>query len=532
MKDRSRSWNRHGLDLFDVAILVTLAVLSVWLLAFLLARVGPNHVWTGTDGPYIGDQLQYLGWIHDASRHLLIANPFDSVPGAADYLNPALVISGLFVRSGMTASLSYLLWTPVAVIVLFGAARGYCWRVLEATAQRRSALVLALFYISPVAVLTSHPSWLPALDRYFLPVISREMWAVLYLWGYPLTAIAVASLALCLLAYERDRVHGRVRPWAPLLGLLCAWMQPWQGATLLGVLVISEAALWFQGDRGRVPLFAASAGGTAAPLAYYAALSRFDSTWALGGRANFLVVPGLAIVVALLPLGLPAVLAYRLRAVTFQAVALRAWPIVAVGIYWTIAWSHFGTYPLHAFQGLSIPLACLAVTGACSIRIDVAAPVKVALGSLLVLLLLLPAGVQNLNAARSVGFSEAYGQDPYFVTDGEHQALDFLQHSALPGAVLAPIYLGQAVPAETGRQTWVGIFSWTPDYTQRVALADDLFSGRLSPARARALIKSSGARFLLSDCQENFDLERLVPSTLTGTRHFGCATVYRVARGS
>lgn len=223
VKSRSRL-DHDGIDLFDAAVLVILAGLSVWLWAFLLSKVGPDHIWTDTDGPYIGDQMQYLGWIQDASRHVLIANPFDSVPGPADYLNPALVVSGLLVRFGMTASASYLLWTPVAVIMLFGGARGYCRRVVQATSQRRLALVLALFFISPAAVLTNHPSWIPSIDRFYVPVVSREIWGVLYLWGYPLTAIAVASLALSLLAYERDRTDRRIRPWAPLLGLLCAWM--------------------------------------------------------------------------------------------------------------------------------------------------------------------------------------------------------------------------------------------------------------------------------------------------------------------
>jgi hypothetical protein len=530
VKGQDRRSSQFGIDPFDAAVLIALAGLSVWLLAFLLSKAGPDHVWTGTAGPYIGDQLQYLGWIQEASRHVLIPNPFDSIPGPADYLNPALIVSGLVERSGVTASTSYLLWTPVAVLLLFGAARAYCRRVLNATAQRRAALALALFYISPAAVLTAHPSWLPPLDRFFLPVVSKEMWAVLYLWGYPFTAIAVASLALCLLTYERDRTHRRVRAWAPLLGLVCAWMQPWQGATVLGVLVVSEAVMWRRGDRAHAPLFVTTAVATGAPLVYYSALGHLDPAWALAGRQNFVVVPAVAVLVAIVPLGLPALLAYRMPAPSIQVIMLRAWPVVALGLYWTIAWTHIGTYPLHALQGLSIPFACLAVMGVSSIRLNVAAALRTSIGAALVLLLLLPAGLQNLNEARSVGASSYFAQDPYFITSGEQHALSYLKQDAVSGPVLATLYLGQTVPAETGRQTWLGNISWTPNYTERTAQAAALFSGDLNRAQAVDLVRISMARFLLADCQQHADLRALLGPAITSARHFGCATVYQVSK--
>ncbi len=289
--------------------------------------------------------------------------------------------------------------------------------------------------------------------------------------------------------------------------------------------------MWRRHDMGHIPLFAATASATAAPLVYYWALGRFDPAWALAGRQNSVGVPALAVVMAVLPLGLPAILAYRLPVVTFQAVAVRAWPVVALGLFWAIAWTHIGTYPLHALQGLSIPFACLAVMGVSSIKLTMAPASKAALGSFLVILLLLPAGLRNLNDARSIGASRSYGQDPYFITVGEQRALNYLKHDSLAGAVLAPIYIGQTVPGETGRQTWVGIYSWTPNYARRVVLSDALFSGRLSPAQAVSVIKSSGARFLLSDCRENFDLNKSVRFLFVGTKRFGCSSVYRVASG-
>lgn len=528
--DNGGGRRRSPIDPFEAIAFLAFAGLSVWLLAVLLSKQGPNHIWTGTDGPFIGDQMQYLGWIQDASRHLFVSNPFRTTAGAADYLNPGLAVSGLLVRLGMSASLSYLVWKPVAVVVLFGATRAYAHRMFEGTAQRRIALVLALFYLSPVSAFVGHLGWLPALDRYFLPSVGSDMWPGLYLWGYPFTALAVAALAYTLLFYERDRVAGRLGPWPPLLGLLCSWMQPWQGATLVVVVVVSEVVMRVRGDRPRwaIPLLTAVA--TALPLAYYSLLSHVDPTWSLAGRENFLVVPALAILVALIPLGLPAVLAYRLRPVDFQSIALRTWPLIALGMYFFIANTHVGTFPLHALQGVSIPFACLAVSGASSIRWNLSGASKIALGVLTAVLLIIPAGIQELNGARSVGSLDPFGAEPYFITTGEQNALSYLKRNPVPGSVLAPVYLGQTVPAETGRQTWVGIFSWTPNYARRVALAEQLFSNRLNSTRAVALVRSSGARFLLSDCQHLVDLNGTLSSVLVGVRHFGCATVYQVSK--
>ncbi len=114
---------------------------------------------------------------------------------------------------------------------------------------------------------------------------------------------------------------------------------------------------------------------------------------------------------------------------------------------------------------------------------------------------------------------------------GERDAFAFLRQSPLPGAVLAPVDLGMAVPAETGRNTWVGIFSWTPDFTRRTFASAELFAGDLAPGPARALVRSSGVRFLLSGCSEHGHLASALAPVLATEHHFGCATVYEVRPG-
>lgn len=322
-----RRW-RMKVDAFDAVTFVAFAGLSIWLLVTLASKNSATRVWLGTDGTNAGDQMQYLGWIEQAAHHLAISNPFDVKASPADYFQPGLAISGFLVRVGMQASGAYLIWQPVAVLAMFLTVRGYVRRLLRGKAARRFALVLALFYVSPAAYLGPHVlTWLPPLSRFVLQPVVAEMWPGTYLWGYPFTSLSIASLLGALLLYEKDREEGKIRPWAPLLALVCAWLQPWQGATVLGVVVASELLLWLTGKRSGWALPVATSASAALPLGYYTLLGHIDPTWTLAGRVDFgLPVPIPAVAVALIPLGLPALLAYRLRPDSFQDVAVRVWP--------------------------------------------------------------------------------------------------------------------------------------------------------------------------------------------------------------
>jgi len=94
------------------------------------------------------------------------------------------------------------------------------------------------------------------------------------------------------------------------------------------------------------------------------------------------------------------------------------------------------------------------------------------------------------------------------------------------------VYLGQIVPAETGRPTWVGIYSFTPAYAERVDEATRLFSGQMTKVSAVSFVRSTGAKFVLSDCSHPQNLSSLLGSDLQATIHFGCASVYMVKRSS
>ena len=225
------------------------------------------------------------------------------------------------------------------------------------------------------------------------------------------------------------------------------------------------------------------------------------------------------LVLGLLPLAVPAAFAYRLPAADFGAVALRAWPLAALVVYF----QPFGTFPFHALQGLTLPLVVLGVLalrawlGSRPVRLWPAVAAVVAL-----------VAVGTAYRVWSMADAVHVGRQPFTLTAGERAALRHLDALPEPGGVLAPVFTGIAVPAYTGRETWIGAGSWTPDQPRRTEAAEALFGGRLDAAAAEALVRRSGARFLLSDCHGRADIGRLVAGFTDPPRRFGCAAVWRV----
>jgi hypothetical protein len=511
------------LDRVEAGALAALAALALAVLAGLLVKVWlRGGVVTGADGFLVADPLQYLDWSRQAGQHGLIGNLHDLAPGDRAFVHPGLLLSGLAWRLGAGPAVAYLLWKPVAVGVLFAGTLALVRRFLERPDDRRLALVLALFSCSPVAALVGWGGLGDAAAKLQVDFVTGELWSGSYLWGYLFTAIAVGLLPLGLLAYERAR--GRRVAWAAAgAGLLCAWLQPWQGATFAFVIAVAELVELRRGRRSAgaaardlaLPLAA-----TAAPLVYYALLGRYDAGWALAAEVNDLPRwAWWALVGGLAPLAVPAALAYRLPAPDFGAVALRAWPLAALVVYF----QPFGTFPFHAFQGLTPPLVVL---GALALRSWlVERPVRLLPAAAAVVVL---AAVGTAYRVASLADAVHVGRQPFTLTAGERAALRHLDALPGPGGVLAPVYTGIAVPAYTGRETWIGAGSWTPDQPARAAAAEALFAGRLDAAAAEALVRRSGARYVLSDCHGRADLRGLLAGFTDPPRRFGCATVWRV----
>jgi len=266
---------------------------------------------------------------------------------------------------------------------------------------------------------------------------------------------------------------------------------------------------------------------TGVPLLYYAYMSRKDASWELFTTLNRGdLYSWFAVAAAIGLLGVPAVLAYRHVGDTFQAVAVRVWPVAAIAVYAAMGITNKGTLPGHALQGLTVPLAVLAVVGFATVQFDLPRVALAGLVLVLVGVLVVPGILRELHDARAVATN---ANSPFFVKDNEHDALEYLADKDEPGGVIAPVALGQVVPGLTARNTWVGLPSWTPDYALRVGVVDLLFSGKFAPPAAQQVVGDSGARFVLSDCaHRGVDLSAALRPILISTQRFGCATVYEV----
>jgi hypothetical protein len=514
------------LDRFEVGVLVALFALSVAPLAGLLLRVWTKGgVVTGADGFLVADPMQYLTWLREASHHVAVANLYDLAPGPRSFVHPGVLVSGALHAIGFGVAAAYLAWKPFAVLALFAGALGLARRFLPRRDDRRLALVVALFFASPLAALVS---WLhigPNHVKFDVDFVTGELWPGTYLWGYLFTGLAVGLLALGILAYERGRAGGG-RSWlgvAAACGLFSAWMQPWQGATFIAVIGVTELICLRRDPRTLLAAardLALPVGATVAPLVYYFVLSQTDDSWKLAAEVNdFPRWPWWVTLIGLVPLALPAAFAYRRPARDFGDVALRVWPVAGLVIFYQPA----GTFPFHAFQGLSFPLSVLAVIALREWLGERPVPVAAAVAAVLFLCVL-------GTAYRANELREAvnYGLQPFFLEPDEREALRYIESLPEPGGVLTPVYSGIVLPAYTGRETYIGAGSWTPDADRRREDAEDLFGGRMSATEARAFVRRSGARFLYSDCHGRANIDRIVRA-FTGPPHrIGCATVYTV----
>lgn len=498
------------LDPLELLLLATLAAISMWAIAvnlWLAARHG--MVWTGIDGEFPVDQMQYLAWVQDASRHVLSADLFVLRPTPHDYLQPMLAISGGLTAAGMAPWLALLLWKPVAVAAIFIAVRAYCHSALDMRWERLAAIALGLFAAFSG---TFGDEWLPFLS-----------------WGYPFGLVAVAAMVGAIVAYERARRGDASAWWAPALGLLASWLHPWQGELL--ILVVVGAELVLRRERRlrrrqslRLPVMTIAA--SAVPLVYYAVLERSDPIWRLAEtitRHHPWSFSGA--VLPLVPLLVLAIPAYLKRPEGFVGLSARVWPFASL-IVWFATKAGLGATPLHAWTGITIPLGVLAVEGAQVVGLGRVRGYRW-IGLLIVAGLTIPGSYLQMKPTEAY-LAPATGNQN-LITHSEQRALRYLASDPQPGAVLSAYRLGDAVPAETGRHTYAGDYRWSgTGYEKREALEWYLLHGRLTGSAGRAFVLRSGVRFVLADCGARVDLARaLAPLKLT-VRRFGCAAVYQL----
>ena len=222
---------------------------------------------------------------------------------------------------------------------------------------------------------------------------------------------------------------------------------------------------------------------------------------------------------------MPALVAYRRPPTTFLAAATRAWPVGAFGVF-LLSGTSLGGAPLHAFEGITIPLAVLAVEGVQMLgwrRL----PHRMLIGTALVAIFTIPATYFEINEAR-INVAPARGGSN-FITRGEHDALSYLARDREAGGVLTNYYLGDVVPGFTGRRTYVGDCLWSaPNCYGRGVNAGWLFGGGATPAAAQRFVLGLRARFVLADCSTTADMRKLLGPIVRSEHTFGCAAVYEV----
>jgi hypothetical protein len=507
----------------ELALFAAFAGISLWVLAVaLLAVARHGDVWTGTDGIAAQDQMQYLAWVRDVAGHGLASNRFVLEPRPHDYIQPLLAVSGALTAIGMAAWLSVLLWKPVVVVACFLAVSAFVRATVSGTRARAAALALALFFTG----------WGALLDRVLGGsddslswwAVTAEMWIPFSTWGYTFTVAAFAAMVGALVCYARDRGRGDVGWAAPLLGAAATWLHPWQGQTLIVVLLGAEALLGREGVPARWRRLVVTLGATAAPLVYYGVLSRTDVSWRLASAAGHRTWPLWIVAASVAPLALPALLGYRGRPRTFLAAATRAWPVAALAVFLVDQLLRVDG-EIHALLGVGVPLGVLTVTGVQSS--PWARRVNPAVAAALVLVLLVPPVVDLLRTARSTLHAGHGGDNAMFVKPGERAALEWLDRAPSAGGVLTHPYLGTAVPGLTGRSTWVGNTFWTPDFFPRAEAVARLMQG-MSPPAAQRFVRSTGARFVLADCRSPADLAALLGPIVRAQVRFGCARVVEV----
>jgi hypothetical protein len=414
----------------------------------------------------------------------------------------------------MAPWLALLLWKPIAVAGMFAATRAYVRRSLSGLWERRAALALGLFFGSFSIV-------------YGSVSVVGDLFPGFLSWGYPFGLMAIAAMLLALVAYERGR-RANALVWTPgVLGALASSLHPWQGELMIVLVLGAELLHWRERAMTwrRLSLPLATVAATAVPLVYYVILGRLDLSWTLARVASKHSFSFWSIALALAPLALLATLGYRTRPRTFLDTITRIWPLAALVIY-LISASGLSATPLHAFEGITVPLAVLAVDGVRRTGWE-RLPHRRLVGAAAIAAATIPANAFQLSIAHE--FMAPTPGNANFITREERSALNYLRRDREKGGVLTRFYLGAVVPAKTGRRTFVGNCLWSqPGCAPRAQLVQKLFDGTLGAKTARRFVRESGARFVLADCQSSTDLTRVLFPLLVSVKRFGCATVYEL----
>lgn len=509
----------------ELALLAALVAWGLFPLVLLLVHASSTHTrltgadgLIGAEGELGGDQLQYLAWIRDASAHGLAADLFRLTDIHRVYLQPMFTISGGLYRLGLPLSVAYFVFKPVAIVVLGAGAVAWARRMFGGQAgPRAAAFVLSLFLATPVAAILGWTHSGTGGLAFPLALLSSELHGADKIWGYAPSAIALGLMPIALLATERALDARSARGLSVTAGataaLIASWLHPWQGITLililLGIAVLRRGHGWM--------VLAVVGVAAALPLLYYDVLSHTDPAWSLASTYEATRrAPAITLIAGFGPLALIAAPGVRRPRGVMIEQALLLWIAASFVTYFIN-----DSFPPHAYQGLTFPFSVLAVRGFQRLRLPAV------LGWVAVGLLTIPGMVLD---ARKITRTYERPLVQYYLPRDDVAALRWVSDRAPPGGVLAPIPFASVIPSQTGRAVWVGNGYWSRDYSARSKRAKRLFTGHMHAAAARSFVAGTGARVLVSDCGHRAQLARTLGPLLQSTRGFGCARVYVLRR--
>jgi hypothetical protein len=196
------------------------------------------------------------------------------------------------------------------------------------------------------------------------------------------------------------------------------------------------------------------------------------------------------------------------------------WLVSCVAVYFIVP-----EFPPHALVGITVPLAILAVRGwhRVRVRLSLSRSASVAAGLAAVLAVTVP-GVIDHSKQVNQALTSSYQRKLYTLTADDSAALDYVDHRP-PGGVLAPWFLSLSVPGLTGHTAFAGHPMWQPPgnpYTASVFFSSGVKQGAIR----RQILHSSGARYVIADCDSPSQLGAQIAPVARLVRRFGCVSVY------
>lgn len=149
------------------------------------------------------------------------------------------VISGLLWRIGLSVQAAYLVWTPIALLVLIAGYALYAGRFCSGR-ERAAALALSLLFFSPLVPLLDWGKSVDAGGANQLVITAGQAETYWQAWGYLPTALALGLMPVFLVGVERQLEGSSSRRavlGTALAGLTVAWLHPWGGIELIAIVV-------------------------------------------------------------------------------------------------------------------------------------------------------------------------------------------------------------------------------------------------------------------------------------------------------